>query len=115
MNLSQRRYIIVLPLSNIEQQIPIYKDQQIHIKMGACLSSGGGNLDHIDDSVHVMLKHDRKKRKESGTATSAGYKPRAANPALEKKKAEAATPAANVPAAAAAGEEKTEETASGNE
>ena len=83
--------------------------------MGACLSSGGGNLDHIDDSVHVMLKHDRKKRKESGAATSAGYKPRAANPALEKKKAEAATPAANVPPAAAAGEEKTEETASGNE
>ena len=83
--------------------------------MGACLSSGGGNLDHIDDSVHVMLKHDRKKRKESGTAANVGYKPRAANPALEKKKAEAATPAADVPAAAAAGEEKTEETASGNE
>ena len=56
--------------------------------MGAC-GSKGGHLDHVDDSVHVMLKHDRKKRKASGT-TSGGYKPRLANPALEKLKAEGA-------------------------
>jgi len=56
--------------------------------MGACLSRGGDALSHIDDSVHVMLKHDKKKRKESGAATTAGYTPRAANPALEKKRAE---------------------------
>ncbi len=52
--------------------------------MGACLSSGKGHLEQVDDSVHVMLAHDRKKRKESGVAAGAGYKPRAANPALEK-------------------------------
>jgi hypothetical protein len=31
-----------------------------------------------------MLAHDRKKRKESGTASRAEYKPRATNHALEK-------------------------------
>jgi len=45
--------------------------------MGACLSKGGPTLSHIDDSVHVMLKHDKKKRKEQGDAAPAGYKPRA--------------------------------------
>ena len=57
--------------------------------MGACLSSSKGHLDEVDDSVHVMLAHDRKKRKETGEAPS-GYKPRAANPALEKKRMETA-------------------------
>ena len=69
--------------------------------MGGCTSKNG-HLDHVDDSVHVMLAHDRKKRKESGSA-NAGYKPRAANPALEKAKA--------VTAAETTQEEKTEETA----
>lgn len=71
--------------------------------MGACLSSGKGHLEQVDDSVHVMLKHDRKKRKEAGQGTSSGYKPRAANPALEKKRQENNE------------EEKTEETANGAE
>ncbi len=53
--------------------------------MGIC-SSKAGHLDHVDDSVHVMLKHDRKKRKDIG-ASSGGYKPRTANPALENLKA----------------------------
>lgn len=76
--------------------------------MGACLSSGkGGHLDHVDDSVHVMLAHDRKKRKESGGANTGGYKPRAANPALEKKRAEEAGKAAG-------GEEKKVETSNGD-
>eukprot|EP00581_Thalassiosira_minuscula_P013233 CAMPEP_0183733186 /NCGR_PEP_ID=MMETSP0737-20130205/40425_1 /TAXON_ID=385413 /ORGANISM="Thalassiosira miniscula, Strain CCMP1093" /LENGTH=71 /DNA_ID=CAMNT_0025966387 /DNA_START=345 /DNA_END=560 /DNA_ORIENTATION=- len=70
--------------------------------MGACLSSGRGHLEQVDDSVHVMLAHDRKKRKESGaSAASGGYKPRAANPALERAKM----------ADKDAGEEKTEESA----
>ena len=56
--------------------------------MGGCLSSNKGHLDTVDDSVHVMLAHDRKKRKEGGAGAGAGYKPRAANPALEKKLAE---------------------------
>ena len=88
--------------------------------MGSCLSSGGhGNLEQVDDSVHVMLKHDRKKRKESGAPATSGYKPRAANPALEEKRAEtangggAAAADAN-PAAPAGGEEKTEESADAN-
>ena len=72
--------------------------------MGACLSSGKGHLEQIDDSVHVMLAHDRKKRKESGNAATSGYKPRAANPALERAKI-----------AEKEGEEKTEETANGNQ
>jgi len=71
--------------------------------MGACLSKGGPTLSHIDDSVHVMLKHDKKKRKEQGDAAPAGYKPRAANPALEKKREEQAA------AAPDGAEEKTEE------
>jgi len=76
----------------------------LDIKMGACLSSGKGHLEQVDDSVHVMLAHDRKKRKESGSAaTSGGYKPRAANPALEKKRALKDE------------EEKAEETANGDQ
>ncbi len=83
--------------------------------MGACLSSSGGHLEQVDDSVHVMLKHDRKKRKESGAATSQGYKPRAANPALEKKRAENTANGSGAAAAApSGGEEKTEESADAN-
>ncbi|KAL7436832.1 hypothetical protein ACHAXM_005474 [Skeletonema potamos] len=52
--------------------------------MGGC-GSKATHLDHVDDSVHVMLAHDRKKRKDIG-ASGGGYKPRAANPALEKLK-----------------------------
>jgi hypothetical protein len=74
--------------------------------MGACLSSGTGNLSGVDDSVHVMLAHDRKKRKASGLpAAQTGYKPRASNPALERAKQDVT---------ADKGEEKTEETANGN-
>lgn len=69
--------------------------------MGACLSSGKAHLSGVDDSVHVMLAHDRKKRKESGNAATTGYKPRASNPALERAKQEAGVEE---------GEEKTEET-----
>ena len=79
--------------------------------MGACLSSDKGHaLNQVDDSVHVMLTHDRKKRKESN-APPAGYKPRATNPALEKVKVETV----NGTGENREGEEKTEETASGNE
>lgn len=68
--------------------------------MGGC-GSKGGHLDQVDDSVHVMLANDRKKRKQtgSGTAAKAAYKPRAANPALQAMAAQG-TPAT---------EEKTEE------
>lgn len=56
--------------------------------MGGCLSRNTGHLENVDDSVHVMLAHDRKKRKESGAPTT-GYKPRAANPALTQARGDA--------------------------
>eukprot|EP00970_Alexandrium_tamarense_P013174 scaffold3282_cov198-Alexandrium_tamarense.AAC.39 len=56
--------------------------------MGGC-NSKASHLENVDDSVHVMLAHDRKKRKETG-APSSGYKPRAANPVLEQKREEIA-------------------------
>lgn len=52
--------------------------------MGIC-GSKASHLDNVDDSVHVMLAHDRKKRKDIG-ASGGGYKPRTANPALDKLK-----------------------------
>ena len=76
-------------------------------RMGACLSRGNeSGIGNVDDSVHVMLAHDRKKRKESGIGNGpgAGYKPRASNPALERKRDENNGTAASE-------EEKTEETA----
>jgi hypothetical protein len=45
-----------------------------------CGSSKEG-LSHVDDSVHVMLKHDKKKLKEKGVI-SAGYVPRAEHPLM---------------------------------
>jgi hypothetical protein len=59
--------------------------------MGACLSSDKGHLDQVDDSVHVMLAHDRKKRKETNSNAAPAYKPRAANPALEQSRSEEKT------------------------
>jgi hypothetical protein len=55
--------------------------------MGGCLSKNTGHLDNVDDSVHVMLAQDRKKRKEAGAPTT-GYKPRASNPALTQARAD---------------------------
>jgi hypothetical protein len=44
-----------------------------------CGSSKG--LGHVDDSVHVMLKHDKKRLKEKGIV-SGGFVPRAEHPLL---------------------------------
>eukprot|EP00585_Thalassiosira_rotula_P013974 CAMPEP_0196165178 /NCGR_PEP_ID=MMETSP0911-20130528/1161_1 /TAXON_ID=49265 /ORGANISM="Thalassiosira rotula, Strain GSO102" /LENGTH=77 /DNA_ID=CAMNT_0041430581 /DNA_START=27 /DNA_END=260 /DNA_ORIENTATION=+ len=77
--------------------------------MGACLSSSKGHIKQVDDSVHVMMSRDRKKRKESGNTATTGYKPRASNPAMEQAK--------KVVKEGEGGkmeEEKTEETADGN-
>jgi len=50
-----------------------------------CGSSKGG-LQHVDDSVHVMLKHDRKSlQKKEGSKAQVGYKERAAHPMLKPK------------------------------
>ena len=56
--------------------------------MGGCGSKHTSHLETVDDSVHVMLKHDKKKQKEKGKSEQQGYVPRAAHPALEKKKEE---------------------------
>ena len=55
--------------------------------MGGCGSKHHSHLETVDDSVHVMLKHDKKVQKNKGKSEQ-GYVPRAAHPALEKKKEE---------------------------
>eukprot|EP00563_Minutocellus_polymorphus_P001115 CAMPEP_0181041410 /NCGR_PEP_ID=MMETSP1070-20121207/11583_1 /TAXON_ID=265543 /ORGANISM="Minutocellus polymorphus, Strain NH13" /LENGTH=76 /DNA_ID=CAMNT_0023119517 /DNA_START=407 /DNA_END=637 /DNA_ORIENTATION=+ len=74
--------------------------------MGGCGSKHHSHLETVDDSVHVMLKHDKKKQKEKGQSDQ-GYVPRSAHPAIEKKKEEtgyvprAPHPALNNPVVAA--------------
>lgn len=58
----------------------------------SCRSVDGvhsSHLETVDDSVHVMLAHDKKKQARSG-GEPRGYVPRAAHPALEKLKQEKA-------------------------
>jgi hypothetical protein len=40
------------------------------------------HLEQVDDSVHVMLKHDRKVAAKKGKPAATGYKPRAEHPLL---------------------------------
>jgi len=54
--------------------------------MGCGSSSNGGGLHHVDDSVHVMLRHDRKVQQKKGGPALA-YKERAAHPLLKPKSA----------------------------
>lgn len=42
-------------------------------------------LETVDDSVHVMLAHDKKVAAKKGQAPSAGYKPRAEHPLLHQQ------------------------------
>eukprot|EP00562_Extubocellulus_spinifer_P000079 CAMPEP_0178483014 /NCGR_PEP_ID=MMETSP0696-20121128/7018_1 /TAXON_ID=265572 /ORGANISM="Extubocellulus spinifer, Strain CCMP396" /LENGTH=77 /DNA_ID=CAMNT_0020110523 /DNA_START=100 /DNA_END=333 /DNA_ORIENTATION=- len=65
--------------------------------MGGCGSKHHSHLETVDDSVHVMLKHDKKKQKEKGEAEH-GYVPRAAHPALQKKEESGYVPRAPHPA-----------------
>jgi len=48
-----------------------------------CGGSKGG-LNHVDDSVHVMLQHDKKVQQRKGQQPS-GYKERAQHPLLKPK------------------------------
>lgn len=41
-------------------------------------------LDTVDDSVHVMLAHDKKVAKAHGEKPATGYVPRAEHPLLKK-------------------------------
>ena len=50
-----------------------------------CSSSKANALANVDDSVHVMIKHDKKKAQQKGEAPH-GYVPRAPHPLLEQQK-----------------------------
>ena len=51
-----------------------------------CGASKDSALNHVDDSVHVMIAHDKKRAKEKGE-TPHGYVPRAPHPLLNKEAA----------------------------
>lgn len=53
-----------------------------------CSSSKENALENVDDSVHVMIKHDKKRAVQRGE-TPHGYVPRAPHPLLDKSKQEA--------------------------
>lgn len=81
--------------------------------MGSCGSKS--TLETVDDSVHVMLKHDQKAAMKKGKAPQ-GYVPRAEHPLLHKaqqdaKKEIAAEEKASASASANASSPKTENTA----
>jgi hypothetical protein len=69
--------------------------------MGCGGSKADGRLQTVDDSVHVMLAHDRKVQKMKGEKPH-GYVPRAEHPLLKPKPA-GATENGNVGDPAAAG------------
>lgn len=48
-----------------------------------CMNSKDGALSHVDDSVHVMLKQDKKNAKKHGKPNTTGYVPRAEHPLLQ--------------------------------
>lgn len=50
-----------------------------------CLQSKGNELGHVDDSVHVMIAHDKKAAKAKGMTAPQGYVPRAEHPLLQPK------------------------------
>ena len=73
-------------------------DELNFANMGGCGSKNHSHLETVDDSVHVMLKHDKKVQKTKGK-TEQGYVPRAAHPALQKKEETGYVPRAPHPAA----------------
>lgn len=52
--------------------------------MGCGASKNDGTLHAVDDSVHVMLKHDKKVAAKKGEAPK-GYVPRAPHPMLQEQ------------------------------
>lgn len=59
--------------------------------MGCGMSKdNSGALHAVDDSVHVMLKHDKKLAQKKGEAPK-GYVPRAPHPLLQEQQEGAAT------------------------
>lgn len=58
-----------------------------------CSSSKENGLSNVDDSVHVMIKHDKKVAAKKGIAPH-GYVPRAPHPLLDASANEAGGTAA---------------------
>jgi hypothetical protein len=52
--------------------------------MGSCMSRDD-TMSHLDDSVHVMLSHDKRAAAKRGQ-TDVGYKPREEHPMLTAAK-----------------------------
>eukprot|EP00523_Entomoneis_sp_CCMP467_P021421 CAMPEP_0168851614 /NCGR_PEP_ID=MMETSP0727-20121128/12512_1 /TAXON_ID=265536 /ORGANISM="Amphiprora sp., Strain CCMP467" /LENGTH=80 /DNA_ID=CAMNT_0008905631 /DNA_START=25 /DNA_END=264 /DNA_ORIENTATION=- len=50
--------------------------------MGCGASKDVSALNTVDDSMHVMMKKDKKTAKKHGEPTNMGYKPRAEHPLL---------------------------------
>jgi hypothetical protein len=72
-----------------------------------CGASKDTRLERVDDSVHVMLAHDKKSQQKRGELEPRGYVPRAPHPMLVSKGGISATEEDNnngvsVPAATAA-------------
>jgi hypothetical protein len=55
-----------------------------------CSSSKESALSHVDDSVHVMIAHDKKRAKQKGQEPH-GYVPRAPHPLLHNQNGDGAT------------------------
>jgi hypothetical protein len=60
------------------------KARRLEGKMGCGASKEGDALQTVDDSVHVMLKHDKKIAQSKGEAPK-GYVPRAPHPLLQQQ------------------------------
>lgn len=60
-------------------------------KMGCGSSAHEDRLQTVDDSVHVMLAHDKKRQKAKGGAPL-GYVPRAEHPLLKPASVQAEEP-----------------------
>jgi hypothetical protein len=63
------------------------------------------NLETVDDSVHVMLAHDKKVAARKGQTATEGYKPRAEHPLLSQQQQQQAVSGASAAAVVPSGGE----------
>ena len=59
--------------------------------MGCGASKQHSGLSQVDDSMHVMMKHDKKVAKKKGEHEVVGYVPRAEHPLLNQPREEEKT------------------------
>jgi hypothetical protein len=67
----------------------LYEEDRRFTRMGCNQSTADTRLQTVDDSVHVMLAHDKKVQQQRGEQPH-GYVPRADHPLLKPKAPEAA-------------------------